>query len=70
MLNFLVYLLILVLVFGLIAMLIRWAPVDDRFKQIAIYVLLVVFVLFVIVLLLGLVGAGPVVLVPPNPAVR
>lgn len=61
--NILVSLLIYLLVAGLIALLIKKAPfIDEQFKQIAIYVVLVVFVILVIGLLIGF-GPGPIIVV-------
>lgn len=58
--NIVVGVLIYLLIFGLVALLIRKAPfIEDDYKQIALYVLLVVFVLFVIDLLTGFMWGGP-----------
>lgn len=57
--NILINILIYALACGLIAALINYAPIDSRFKQIATYVVLVVFV---ILLLMMLVGSGPVII--------
>lgn len=57
MVNVLIYL----LVFGLIYFLIQHAPVDEQFKRIAQYVLLVVFVICLINVLAGGLLWGPIV---------
>lgn len=57
--DLLVTLLVYFLVFGLVGLVINYAPFDGRFKRIAYFVLLVVFV---IVLIRALTGGGVIVL--------
>lgn len=59
----LITILVYLLICGLVAFLIRKAPfLDEEYKQIGLYILLVVFVLAVISLLLGYSGAPVLVL--------
>lgn len=51
--DLLTNLLVHFLIFGLVGLLISYAPFDERVKRIAYFVLLVVFVLVMVRLLLG-----------------
>lgn len=51
--DLLLSLLIYFVVFGLIGLLIQYAPFGGEFKKVALYVLLVVFVIVLIMLLTG-----------------
>lgn len=59
MISILIWLLILILVFGVLYAAISMVPLPPPFHQIALLVLAVVFVLIVLIWLLPLVGHGP-----------
>ena len=53
--NLLIYLLIIIIIFGAIAYALRVIPIDQPFKNIAYLIILVIFIL----VLLGLIGIIP-----------
>lgn len=61
MISLLVYVLILLIVFGVVFYCIRLLPIDEPFKTVAIVIVLLIFVL----VLLGLIGVIPGMAVHP-----